>query len=419
MAEALRGEAKVRLSRLVGWGVLGQLAYVIGQFLLLVALARHASVEDVGRFGLASAITLPIFWFFNLGIRANQATDTTGQYRFHEYMRLRLYATALTYVLVVVIALCLSDPAMLPVMLIFGATKGVETWSDLCYGSFQRGDRLWAVAQSLILRGFAGSLLFWIIIATTGTVILAYLGLLLAWTAVAFGLDVPRARRIARAEGDVKPVRLEVVRELALGSLPLAFNALLAALQGSSPRYVTGHMLGIAALGQFTLIGYAMQAVTTIVTAVGQSIIARLAHYAANGNRRAFTRILTRFMGLIAVAATVAAILALLIGDPVLTLIFGPDYSGLAGLLALIMVASGMVASAGILQSGLLATRRFTHNLRIRVVSFTLVLVLSAIGAHFWGLTGVVGGMIISSAVQTLLLGWTLTRMSFIAPPIP
>ncbi|MDY6859984.1 MAG: oligosaccharide flippase family protein [Pseudomonadota bacterium] len=413
MVEVPSGEAKVRLRRLVGWGLLGQISYVVCQFLILVALARFASVEDVGRFGLASAIILPIYWFFNLGVRANQATDARSEFSFREFRMLRIVASAVAYGIIVAIALVFVGPEMRPVMLVFGAAKGIETFSDLCYGMFQKGERMNYVARSLILRGFAGAALFWGVIVLTGSTTAAYGGLLVAWALITLGLDLGSAGRLARATGDNGLLRAQKVRLLAVTSLPLAFNALLSALQASTPRYMIGHLLGLAALGQFTVVAYAMQAVTTVTMAIGQSIVARLAHYSVVGNKRAFGRTLRQLVALIAGSTVAGTVLALVIGEWVLVTVFGPAYTGLAIQLALCLVAAGVSASATILQSGLLATRNFGINLQIRIVTFCAIVALTAAGAYYAGLSGVITGMIIASLLQGVLLGRALVALPF------
>ncbi len=409
----ISGEAHVRLRNLIGWGLTGQISYVISQFLLLVALTRHARVEDVGLFGLVSAITLPIYWFFNLGIRVNQATDTRSEFGFQDFLALRIVASIFAYGLIVAIALLAVGPAAAKVMLVFGAAKGVETYSELCYGAFQKYDRMPFVAHSLIVRGFGGTAMFWVLIAATGSTSAAYGGLLAVWMLVALALDMRRAQGLARRAGDVIPAQAGRVRDLAWSSLPLAFNALLSAFQSSMPRYMIAHFLSVAALGQFTVVGYAMQAVTTVSNAIGQSIVARLALYAATGNRRAFGRVLIKFVTLIGLTSTAGAIAMIAIGDWLLALVFGADYADLGGLLALVMLASGVVASATMLQSGLMATRRFKVNLNIRIATFAVVTLGTAIGAMKFDLSGVVFGMMAAGIVQAGLLAWSLWRSNF------
>jgi O-antigen/teichoic acid export membrane protein len=167
------------------------------------------------------------------------------------------------------------------------------------------------------------------------------------------------------------------------------------------------------ALGHFTVVGYAMQAQTTIVGAVAQSIVARMAHYSAVGNRKAFMRTLGRFQVLIAAVSILGSLAMLVIGDWVLQVIFGNDYAGQGRLLALVMIAAGTGASGNILQSGLLATRRFGHNLRIRIISFVVQVIGSVTGALTLGLPGVVLGIIATGAVQSALLWLALLRLRF------
>lgn len=408
MADMVQTDARSSLSRLVGWGVLGQLCYVASQFLLLVALARHASVEDVGRFGLVSAIILPVYWFFNLGVRANQATDARGAHSFHEFLALRFLASLLAYGLVVALALLAVDPAARMVMLVFGAAKGAETYCELCYGAFQKAERMPYVATSLILRGAGGTAMFWLLISTSDSLPAAYGGILAVWAMVAFGIDLPRALRLSRNER--RPIQLSKILKLALHSLPLALNALLSALQGSTPRYLTSYLLGLAALGQFTVVGYAMQAATTLTNAVGQSIIARLSQYAASGEQAAFLKVLKKILMIIALCSIGSALIMLAIGDPLLKLVFGAEYAALGDLLALMMIAAGASAAATLLQSGLLATRRFNANLWIRAASFCVLAAAAAAGATVFGLPGVVGGVFIGSLVQSALLAAALLR---------
>ncbi|KEP68733.1 hypothetical protein DL1_09105 [Thioclava dalianensis] len=395
----------VGLRRLMGLGMLGQLSFVASQFLLLAGLARFGQLEDVGQFGLVSAIILPIYWFFNLGIRANQATDHRVEYGFACFLALRIPASLLAYAIIVGIAFLWLDPLARQVMLGFGAAKGIETLSELCYGAFQRADRMADVARSLALRGMGGAALFWAMLGAGATPAAGFGALACLWAVVALGLDLPRAWRLAQRDTSAQPrPSLRQVADLARASLPLGITGALAALQGATPRYVIAHVLGLAALGQFMLVGYAMQAVTTLSNALGQSIMARLAYYDMRGDRAAFVRVLARVLGVIALASLGAALGAALWGDLVLAALFGAGYGALGDLLALVFGAAGISAAATILQTGLLARRRFSTILRLRALSVISVVCLAGAGALWLGLAGVVCGIALAAALHALML---------------
>src|SRR5689334_11653355 len=50
------------------WALLGQLANVITQFLIITSIARIGSVADVGLYGLTSALVSPLQLFFLMDI---------------------------------------------------------------------------------------------------------------------------------------------------------------------------------------------------------------------------------------------------------------------------------------------------------------------------------------------------------------
>lgn len=157
----MESKPKTGVKKQIGWGLIGQLTYVVGQFVVLSILARFASPVDVGRFALAGAIIMPIFAFFNLGLRFNQATDTERESTFAEYVVLRSLTTTLGYLLILGIGFFfVGDESTRWILIIFGAAKAVETFSDLFYGVFQREQKMVLVARSQIARSLISSLFF-------------------------------------------------------------------------------------------------------------------------------------------------------------------------------------------------------------------------------------------------------------------
>src|SRR5512136_2021883 len=95
--------ARVPFGRSVSWSVVGNVFFTICQFGAVVLLARMGSVEVLGRFALALALTAPVFLLACLNLRIIQATDAREQFRFTDYIALRLLATAAALVAVVIL----------------------------------------------------------------------------------------------------------------------------------------------------------------------------------------------------------------------------------------------------------------------------------------------------------------------------
>src|SRR2546430_9316589 len=76
------------------WTLAGNLVYAGCQWGMVMALAKLSTATALGQFALGMAVTAPIFLFSNLNLRAILATDTSLEFPFRAYLRLRLLTTA-------------------------------------------------------------------------------------------------------------------------------------------------------------------------------------------------------------------------------------------------------------------------------------------------------------------------------------
>jgi O-antigen/teichoic acid export membrane protein len=378
---------------LLGWGILGQLVYVASQFVTLLALTRFATVEEVGLFGLVSAIVIPVFFFFDLSMRVNVAASGRSAYSFQDFRRLLILSAGIGYAVIIFIGLVSFRGHGLLLLLILGATKFAECISDLCYGVFQRFDRMPLVAGSLILRSMGGAALFVVFLMAGTSVAWAFAAQFIVWSGVAIGLDHPRARRLWRerlAPEGADPAR---IRDLARASFPLALNGLLAALQGNVPRYAIVSLLTVVALGQFTVVAYAMQAISTVAMAAMQSLTARFSNFIAEGRTGQLQHALLRILLALSVFGVFAVGASLLSGDWLVRVVFGPDYADLGTLLAICVLAACLRSVVLALQMCLMAARRYRQNLHIRIGSLVAMVAGCWAGGMLGGLPGVCWGM--------------------------
>src|SRR4051794_13503685 len=73
-----------------GWTFVGYSVYSLCQWGMVSILAKAGGAATVGQFALALAVSAPIFMFTNLQLRAVQATDARSEYRFSDYVGLRI-----------------------------------------------------------------------------------------------------------------------------------------------------------------------------------------------------------------------------------------------------------------------------------------------------------------------------------------
>src|SRR5215472_10769351 len=114
------------------WAVTGNTIYAICQWGMVVALAKFGSTLMVGQFSLGLAIVTPVLMLSNVDLRAVQATDARRQYRFAEYLWLRLKLTlAALAVIAAIVWIGHYERRTVAVIEAVAFAKAVESLSDI------------------------------------------------------------------------------------------------------------------------------------------------------------------------------------------------------------------------------------------------------------------------------------------------
>jgi O-antigen/teichoic acid export membrane protein len=395
------------------WTVLGNVVYAGCQGGMLVVLAKIGSSRMVGQFALGLAVATPVIMFANLQLRGVQATDARGQYRFGDYLGLRLISTALAFVVISGIALLSRyrwDTTL--VVVAVGLAKTVESVSDVIYGLLQQHERMDRIAKSVMLKGLLSLAALSAATALTDSVLWGAVGLVVAWGLVLLCYDIPSGALVLTPMpgGDsTAPVRgrqafvrpqwqLRRLAGLAWLALPLGCVMLLISLQPNIPRYfIEQH--GERALGIFAAIAYLQVAATTVVNALGQAASPRLSKYYTTGDTRAYRTLLFKLVGCGVLVGVAGVVLALVAGREVLSLLFRPEYAR-QDVLVLLMVGTGIANLASFLWYGMMAARYF----RVQLPLFAFVVGMTALACAWLvpsdGLRGAATALIIAAVVQ-------------------
>jgi O-antigen/teichoic acid export membrane protein len=394
------------------WTFAGTSLYAGCQWGMLSAIAKLGSPSIVGQFTLGLAITAPVFMFTNLQLRAVQATDVNAECGFADYFTLRLTATLLGLITIAaLLPFVVSSPAVRLVVLLVAVSKCIECMSDVTAGLLQREEKLKRVAISLMLRGGGSVLVFSLTFAWLRNLAVSVAAMSGVWLAVVLLYDVPNARAlIDRHSGFFRFERRDLLRLMMLG-LPLGWVATLGSLTVNIPRYFLQHYLGLADQGVYASLAYLVVVINLIVAALSVSVTTRLARLFADGDHRQFVRLLTKLSMIGVLIALIGAPIALLVGRPLLTLLYRREYAEHVGLLSLFVGIAGITTIGSFLFCGLTAARTF----RVQVPVYFAGMVVAAAGSFLfvprYGLIG--AGIALLLSTVTLILGglWMMHRV--------
>ena len=174
----------------------------------------------------------------------------------------------------------------------------------------------------------------------------------------------------------------------------------LGSLNINVPRYLLQQKLGTAELGIFASLAYLLTAINLIVIALGQSVCTRMARLFADSDIRRFKALLGKLVLFAAVLGMAALGLASVMGRPVLTFVYRPEYAEHIDLLLLMIVDATLVAIGSFLGFGMTAARCFRPQMPIMAATVATTVVFTLLLIPRFGLMGAGYGLLIASFVR-------------------
>jgi len=409
------------------WTLAGMLTYAVCQWGMLVSIVRLGSPRMAGEFALGLAISSPVMLLANLELRTIISTDARRQFRFQDYLGLRLLTTLLAVGIIGALAAALGENGEIErIIVALGAFKATEAIGDLQYGLFQQRGRNDRMGRSLMLRGPICLAALAGVLALTGSVFWAVASMAAGGTLVLLLHDLPCAIALLNTapQGEFEPMRPRwnwpVLGRMALLSAPLGLVTMLFSVNASIPSLLIRKNFEMGSVGVFAVLLSLMAVGQVGVNALGHSANVRLAMQYAAGDVRGFGRLLARTLGVAAFLGVSGMLVAIVLGKPILLLVFGPAYAKEAGLLRWLMGAGAASYLASTLSYAMIASRQ------LKVQPILMLISVAITGGLGWtlipslGLTGVALAVLGSSLFQLAAnLGVTLMALHRIRDSAP
>ncbi|CAN5653056.1 N/A [soil metagenome] len=398
------------LRRGAAWATVGNGIYFGCQYGMLAVLAKLGDATAVGQFALALALCAPIVVLSQMNLRQLQVTDVRTEVRFADYFLHRAAFSVPALLLIGAIASRHSSDVALVIGAV-GVAKVLESVSDVIHGDLQRLERLDLVAVSLILKGGLSLLAMAVVMAATGSLFWATVGMAGAWLAILLGYDVPVHRRTTGGSEFVAGARAIAIRQLTRISAPLALTAGLISLSGNIPRYFLDALQGKEGVAIFAIAAAPLILANLVSGAVNQAALPRAARSFQLGDFEAFRRLALRLVGLNVLIGLGFALVLAVGGRFLIAALFTPDY---VSAVPLMVVMSLGVSVGGLGAYGALvvsAGRRFTLQLYNVIVMVVLQLIVCYALIGSYGTTGAAWSEFLryaGSAAFLLISGWVV-----------
>ncbi len=391
------------LQKNVAWTFVGNVVAALCQWGVLVALAKLGPPIIVGQYAMGLAVSGPIMMFASLQLRKFQATDSQREFRFGDYLGLVLISSGLGWLIASGVGWWdshndegLINVEELLVVSLVGLSKVCELITGTFYGLLQQHERLDRITKSNILHSASSMLALCLGVWLTGNVLWGVLADAVTQLVIIATYDIPSALWILQVPSDttkssrwqrIVAVLPEIrpcwdwsrMRPLMMLGLPMGVVSLLTSLQTNIPRYFVEDQLGKAELGIFCAVAALMMTGITLMRALDQSCMPRLAKLHATGSYREFRWLLLKLAGVYLLLGVAGVWVARWGGRPLLTLLFSAEYAIHTDVLETIMQAAVASYLVGTISSALVTTRCIRPQLPLLCVSL-----VSAFAACYW-----------------------------------
>ncbi len=404
--------SSISLPRNIIWTFSGRVVYAMSQWGILMVLAKLGSPEMVGRYSLALAITAPVFAFFNLKLDALLATDARNEYPFADYYKLRLITNSLALILISCIAFSITNSHMILLVIIaVGLAKAVESISEILFGLMQKHERMDYMGQSLMLKGPLSLACVALLIHSANSLLLGILGMIAVWSGLLILFDKHNSIKLLNTDENVKRSwRLPDLWRLALLAAPLGIHTLLISLTVNTPRYLVSVYHGEAMLGYFTAIAYIYVAGDAVSSAIQKAVSPRLSIYFAHNQRRAFSILLLKLLGIGLILGSVGVLISVLFGRELLSFFFTPDYSEYVSVLIVMMLAAIALWTRAFVIAALLAMRLVWAQAYISGICLFTNLIAGMLLIPAYGAVGAAWSTLISAWLSLILYSSIVTH---------
>lgn len=394
------------LKKNIGVSFIGNIIYAVSQWLLLIVLAKLGGDQTIGIYALALAVVSPIFALANMNLRAIQATDANRSVSFDSYARFR-HLTSLLAILVSLavgagwyfqkLDICLS---------IFSLAfyKYFESESDLVHGFLQKQERMDLISYSIMTRGISNVLVIAVAYYFSRDLTLSLaIAILKSW-AVYYFVDYKNYRRL----NTEKNQEIKTSQELLSIAWPLGIVIFANTLNLNIPRYFIAEYYNESMVGVFASISYFIVAGSTLVNAIGQSAVPRLAQYAVN-NLPAFRILSRQIFLLITLVGLIGVLIAEYLGEFILRLVYTAAIADHHDLFVNIMWAGVAIYASVAIGCSLTALRDFKSQSIFAIINMLTMLVSTWWLIGQFGLSGGAGAIALTHVVK-LLMAWLRTR---------
>lgn len=356
------------------WNAAGSLVYMAAQWLTTILVVRLSTGYDAaGLLALGMAVSnifSPIGYY---KIRAFQVSDLDEEFTFRQYLGFRIITIGLAIVIMFVYCFATCPPGTWVTVILYGFFSLGPVFVDVLHGEEQRESRMDIIGISFILRGV-------LLLASfiVGMALFNSLNIALILMTVTTYLEIALFDGIAFLKVTGKPLKpafeAKAIRSLFIQCLPLVIASFFCWAVPAIPRQALNDVMGEWFLGIYSSVAAPVLIVQMCAQYIYAPLLTRFAEHLQAHDEKGFMKLVAQVSFAIFALAFVFGVLFVLVGEPLLVLIFGQSIAPYTYLIIPLVLCTVMTAYVWFLGDVLITMRKNTMNLIGYAISFVVIL---------------------------------------------
>lgn len=339
------------------WNTFGCAFYQGCQWVITVLVVLLSSdYSNSGILALAMSIGNVFFGLATYNMRTYQISDVNNVNSADNYAAMRIVTILGALALCGCYALVTSGSAgaflSIAAYLLF---KSDEAFANVLYGIDQKAQRMDFIGKSQIIRGFCSVLSFSLVLYSTDELPLAIMVMGVACMIVSLLFDLRKSSELA---GFLHPhIEARRLRSLLRSCFPSVCSIVISGLVVTVARQLFYFKYGDSALGIYATVATPSVLIQVLANNLYSPMLVSIADAFASGDHKTTARKMTKLACAVLVVGLVVSCGLALVGEPLLTFVYGAEISEYAYLLFPALIVTTLMAIAYLLSDLLIIIR--------------------------------------------------------------
>lgn len=381
----------------IGYTFIGNVAFSLVKWLILILIVRLTNPEDVGGYTFAMAITAPITLLTNMRIRLRYVVE--DNLTFKNIRVLRNILNIISLLIILFIGLVIF-PTYLNYFVLVAFTKVLDLQSELYYAILHKKQNFKLISLMQIGKSIIIIVPFAIIVVITKSV---NYGLLVQIISQFLWLIFVERKSIKYKDIESNETNKKLLFNIFLSGLPLGFVQMINSYNIMIPRYIIENFLSLKLVGVFASISYLLTIIDLFMNAISQNIIVRIKSYVDKKEFIKLSKYINKDIFLYSIILGFIVILPVIfLKDLLIGMIYGDFYKHYSNVLLIISFSIIFNFQSWMFDTVLMAFKAYKSQLIVSISTLVISIISSLVLIKYFGIIGASFAIVVITLSQAL-----------------